>query len=259
MQKHSIVEVLGCSGSIGIPRQGTTSFLIDDDILIDAGTGVCELDFARLEKIEHVLITHTHLDHICSLPFLVDTVGVGRPRPLRVYAMQSVLDSLHKHIFNEDIWPDFTRIPNETNPVMEFVPLEPEDHLVLGDRTLFTVAVEHTVPAVGVFLKTPTGAWCFSGDTHQTDRLYQVINQMPDIRYFFIESAFPDREKWLADLAKHLCPDLLFAELDKLRNTCEIWISHLKPREHDLIQRELKQYQGLQQLKVLSAGMKFKI
>ena len=259
MQKHSTVEVLGCSGSIGIPGQGTTSFLIDSDILIDAGTGLCELDFARLEQIEHVLITHSHLDHICGLPFLIDTVGVGRKRPLRVYATLPTIRALQQHIFNEEIWPDFSKIPTAENPVLEYVEIQPEQELLFGERRITTVEVDHTVPAVGVFLITPTGGWCFSGDTHQTDRLFTLINQAKKVDYFFIEAAFPDKEKWLADLAKHLCPSLLFGELQKLNAACEIWISHLKPREYDQIQKELQQYPGTQPLRILSAGMIFNI
>lgn len=259
MQEHSTIEVLGCSGGIGIPRQGTTSFLIDEDILIDAGTGLCELNFNRLEKIDHVFVTHSHLDHICALPFLIDTVGLKRRKPLQVYATQATLNALSDHIFNDVIWPDFTRIPSKREPLMQYVTIEPEAMVEIGSRRIQTIAVEHAVPTVGVLLQTPTGAWCFSGDTHETQRLYERINQMPTMKYFFVESAFPNKEKWLADLAKHLCPDLLFAELAKLSNNCEIWISHLKPRESELIQTELKSYSGDRTLHVLSAGMKFKI
>ncbi|HEX4916668.1 MAG TPA: 3',5'-cyclic-nucleotide phosphodiesterase [Limnobacter sp.] len=259
MQKHSTVEVLGCSGSIGVPGQGTTCFLIDSDILIDAGTGICELDFSRLEQIEHVFITHSHLDHVCGLPFLVDTVGVERSAPLRVYATSETLEALRQHIFNETIWPDFTKIPNSNAPVMEYCEIEPEVAIILGERSITPVEVEHTVPAIGVLLTTPTGGWCFSGDTHQTDRLYTLINNTKKVDYFFIESAFPDKEKWLADLSKHLCPSLLFGELQKLNAACEIWISHLKPRERVLIEKELQKYPGTQPLRVLSAGMIFNI
>ncbi len=260
MQKHSRVEVLGCSGSIGIPRQGTTSFLIDSDILIDAGTGVCELEFDRLERIEHVILTHSHLDHICALPFLVDTVGVGRKSPLKVYGSKHTIDALKNHIFNHAIWPDFTRIPTADNPVMMYEEISPEQVLQFGERQIQVVEVSHTVPALGVFLFTPTGGWCFSGDTHQTERLFGLINSSKKVDYLFIEAAFPDKEKWLADLAKHLCPSLLFGEIDKISvPDCEVWISHLKPRDNALIQQELKQYPGARSLGVLSAGMVFNI
>ncbi|HEX4856333.1 MAG TPA: 3',5'-cyclic-nucleotide phosphodiesterase [Limnobacter sp.] len=259
MQKHSTVEVLGCSGSIGIPGQGTTCFLIDHDILVDAGTGLCQLEFERLEKIEHVFITHSHLDHVCGLPFLIDTVGVGRQRPLKVYGNSSTIETLKQHVFNELIWPDFSRIPSKENPVLVFVEIPFESETVLGDRVIRTVEVRHTVPAIGIFLFTPGGGWCFSGDTHETDRLFELINQSGRVKHFFIEAAFPDKEKWLADLALHLCPSLLFGELAKLSSNCEIWISHLKPREHEQIIKELAGFPGSRPLGVLSAGMKFTI
>jgi cAMP phosphodiesterase len=259
MQKHSTIEVLGCSGSIGIPRQGTTSFLIDDDVLIDAGTGLCELAFDRLEKIEHVFLTHSHLDHLCSLPFLIDTVGVGRAKPLQVYGLAYTIQALKDHIFNEAIWPDFTKIPSPDDPVMEYQVIEAGVELSMGKRQLTFVEVNHTVPALGVLLSTPTGGWAFSGDTHQTSQLYSHVNRLKKLDVFFIESAFPDKEKWLADLSKHLCPSLMFKELEQLRDDCEVWVSHLKPRENELITQELKALGVSRKVSVLSAGMKFHI
>ncbi len=259
MQKHSTVEVLGCSGSIGIPGQGTTSFLLDQDILIDAGTGVCALPFERLEAIEHVFLTHSHLDHICSLPLLVDTVGVSRASALKVYGLEHTINALKSHIFNNCIWPDFTKIPNEKTPVLEYQVIKSGTICDLGKRRLQFVEVTHTVPALGVLLTTPTGTWAFSGDTHQTVNFYHHVNQLAKLDYFFIESAFPDKEKWLADLAKHLCPQLLFEELNKLQHPCQVWVSHLKPREYELIASELKGPNATHQLGILSAGQVFHI
>jgi cAMP phosphodiesterase len=256
---HSTVEVLGCSGSIGIRGEGTTSFLIDDDLLIDAGSGLNDLEFSRLERINHLVLTHSHLDHICSLPFLVDTVGVSRKQILRIYGLKHTIEALKECIFNERIWPDFTKIPNKENPVMEYVVIEPHSTLQFGDRTVHTIPVTHTVPAIGVILDTPTGSWCFSGDTHQTDELYQALNVRPNLKYFFLEAAFPDKEKWLADLAKHLCPSLVFGELGKLHSNCEVWISHLKPREFRQIQSELLGHGSPRPLQLLAARMIFHI
>lgn len=258
MQRHSTIEVLGCSGSIGIPGEGTTSFLIDDDLLIDAGTGLCNLPFSRLEKITDVVLTHSHLDHICGLPFLIDSVGVGRQQPLQVHGSQHTLDALAKHVFNEDIWPDFTRIPNPDHPVMQLQPFSAGDWLTFGERRIKTVSVNHTVPTVAVVLHCAGGQWCFSGDTHQTDALYEFLNQLDGLRYFFVESAFSNAEQWLADLSRHLCPSLLFAELTKLNQPCEVWITHLKPKERDQIRAELLKYPEAP-LQVLSAGLTFTI
>jgi len=79
------IKVLGCSGGIGGDLR-TTSMLVDEDILIDAGTGVSDLSIEQLVKIDHVFVTHSHLDHVTSIPFLVDTVCWMRDRPITVYS-----------------------------------------------------------------------------------------------------------------------------------------------------------------------------
>ena len=117
------LRVLGCSGGIGGGLR-TTSFLLGKHTLIDAGTGVGDLSVAELSQIDHLFLTHTHLDHIAMLPLLVDTVGAMRDRPLMVYATQATLDILRAHVFNWLVWPDFTEIPNKAAPWMQFVPFE---------------------------------------------------------------------------------------------------------------------------------------
>lgn len=252
------VEVLGCGGSIGIPGEGTTAFLIDEDILIDAGTGVCNMPMSALEKIEHVFLSHTHLDHICALPFLIDTVGVFRPRPLNVYASAASIASLKQHIFNNSIWPDFTRIPTPEKGVMRYIEIDHEKPITVGSRTILPIEVEHTVHALGFIADDGAGRWAFSGDTHRTDRFYEIINAMGNVKRLFIEAAFPDKEAWIADLSKHLCPSLLFDELKKLNSDTEVWISHLKPREHEAIKAQLLQPDTPQRkVELLAAGMQF--
>ncbi|NJM32147.1 MAG: 3',5'-cyclic-nucleotide phosphodiesterase [Limnobacter sp.] len=263
MRKHFTVEVLGCSGSIGIPGEGTTSFLVDDDLLIDAGTGLCQLAFERLEKIDSVLITHSHLDHVCGLPFLVDTVGVKRRAPLQVYAQQATIDALKQHIFNEQIWPDFARIPTPQNPVMQYRVIQPGVAVNFDGRNVLPVAVNHTVPAIGVIIEAQSGGWAFSGDTHETEQMYNLLRSKTGIKYFVVESAFPDRERWLADLSRHLCPELLKQELTKLKEGIEVWITHLKPKAHREIRAELAkiaQEMGTEKaLHILSAGKTFRV
>ena len=116
-------RVLGCSGGIG-GNLHTTSFLIDHDILIDAGTGVCELSLAELSAIDHIFITHSHIDHICNLPLLLDSVSSMRKRPVIVYATCETLEILKVHIFNWEVWPDFSLIPNAEQPVMRYQPIK---------------------------------------------------------------------------------------------------------------------------------------
>ena len=137
-------EVLGCSGGIG-GNLRTTSFLVDDDVLIDAGTGATDLSLTQLAKIDHVFLTHSHLDHIAAIPWIVDTVGSARDKPLVVHALDATIKALKEHIFNWRIWPDFTQIPTADQPYLKFESMTIGAAVKLGARTIIAVASNHVV------------------------------------------------------------------------------------------------------------------
>jgi cAMP phosphodiesterase len=237
-------KVLGCSGGIGGMRR-TTSFLVDDDILIDAGTGVGDLSLDALQRIDHVFVTHAHLDHICSIPFLVDSVARLRDKPLTVYAVEGVLATLREHVFNWAVWPDFTRVPNADTPFMRYQTLRVGEVVVLGGRAITPIPAEHVVPAVGYHLDSGVGSLVFTGDTTVNPALWPYLNGVKNLRYLLIETAFCEAEKSLAVLSKHLCPSMLAMELAQLKQPAEIFITHLKPGEDELTMREIaEQVQG---------------
>ena len=142
------VKVLGCSGGIGGALR-TTSFLVDEDILIDAGTGVGDLSIEQLTAIDHVFITHSHLDHITSLPFLLDTVMGLRPHPVTVYAIADTLKILREHIFNWKVWPDFSVIPDAAQPFLQYKEIKLGMTVDLAGRKITALPANHVVPAVG--------------------------------------------------------------------------------------------------------------
>lgn len=222
------VRILGCSGGIGGTLQ-TTSMLVDHDILIDAGTGVTDLTLSELEQIDHVFLTHAHLDHIASLPLIVDTVGPIRKRPLTVHCLPEVQKSLKDHIFNWKIWPDFGQIPSKQNPLLLWRAVELGQTVDMGGRKFTTLPANHVVPAVGYWLDSGESSFVFTGDTTTNDALWKVVNKIKDLRYLIIETAFPNTERDLAIQSKHLCPSLLADELSKLKLTVQVFITHLKP------------------------------
>ncbi len=232
------VRVLGCSGGIG-SGLATTSFLLDHDILLDAGTGVGRLSFEELKCIDHVFLTHAHLDHIASLPFLVDTVGFVRTRPITVHALPEVITALQSHIFNWMIWPDFTRIPDHDAPWLTFRPLTVGESIQLDDRIIRPLPANHTVPAVGYQIDSGAASLVFTGDTTTNPALWPYVNAIDNLRYLIIETAFCNREKEIAIASKHLCPSLLVDELAQLQRKAEIFITHLKPGEVELTMQEI--------------------
>lgn len=138
--------VLGCSGGIGSGRH-TTCYRVDEDILIDAGTGITTLDFDALARIDHVFLTHAHLDHVLGLPLLLDAVGERRTRPVILHALPAVLDIVSSHLFNGKLWPDFRVIPSAEAPWVRFEPVQPAESVQVGTRRFAALPVEHTVPA----------------------------------------------------------------------------------------------------------------
>lgn len=234
------LRVLGCSGGIGGRLQRTTSLLLDQDILIDAGTGVTELSIAELAMVDHVFITHTHIDHIAALPLLIDTVADRRrDRPLNVYGTPAVIQIMRNHIFNWAIWPDFSELPTVEKALMRFNTIELGQMLAFGTRQITALPVDHTVPAVGYRLDSGSASVVFSGDTGCCDAFWRAVNTVQNLKTLIIECAFSNRERHLAIISKHLCPELLAGELQKLERPCDIYITHLKPGQLELTMEEI--------------------
>ncbi len=238
------LRVLGCSGGIGGSLR-TTSFVLDHDVLLDCGTGVGDLNIEDLREIDHVFLTHSHLDHVTSLPFLVDTVGWMRERPVTVHALPETIEVLRQHLFNWKLWPDFAQIPDAANPWMRYEPValgQPVD--LGGGRTITPLPANHVVPAVGYHLDSGRASLVFTGDTTVNDALWPCVNAIDNLRYVIIETAFRNREHELARASKHLSPNMLAAELEKLSRPAEIYITHLKPGEYEVIMEEIQACAG---------------
>ncbi len=236
------VRVLGCSGAIAKDCR-TTSFLLDHDLLVDAGTGVGDLTLEEMRCIDHVLLTHSHLDHVAALPLMVDAIASQRSTAIKIHALQATIDALKAHIFNDTIWPDFSRIPTPEAPFITFHPLELGQTLLLAGKVIEVLPAVHTVPAVGYAVATATGYWVFTGDTEQNPALWARINQL-HVAMLVIETAFSNRERDLAKRSLHLSPQVLANELDCIDKgkNYPIYITHTKPAETDLIMAEIQRF-----------------
>lgn len=235
------LRVLGCSGGIGGTSQYTTSLLLDDDILIDAGTGVQRLSLQELHKIRHIFLTHSHLDHIAGLPLLIDTLFRETESPVTVHALPETIETLKEHIFNWKVWPDFAALPDKNNPSLRYVPMRYGEEVVMGNRRISMMEANHTVPAAGYVISSQTGSLAFSGDTTVNDSAWNVLNKLDDLKVLIVECAFANEEQELSDLARHYCPQYLAADIRKLRKQPRVAITHLKPGYEELIMRECRQ------------------
>ncbi|THF63720.1 3',5'-cyclic-nucleotide phosphodiesterase [Pseudothauera nasutitermitis] len=248
------LKVLGCSGGIGGPASRTTSFLVDDDILVDCGTGAGDLALDALRAIDHVFLTHAHMDHIASIPLMVDSVGEARRFPLTVYGTPETIRILRSHIFNWLVWPDFTAIPNRHRPFLRFQTIKVGETVRLGERALTALPVHHTVPAVGYCLDSGAGQLVYTGDTTYSKALIEAINTCTRLRHLVVETAFPDEQHGLALVSRHLCPNLLGMMLDELTVSPQVHISHLKPGVGERIMAQVAAYPGRLRASALEQG-----
>lgn len=247
------LTVLGCSGGVGSGLH-TTAMLVDQDIAIDAGTGLLTLSVEELARIDHVFITHSHLDHIAILPMLADTVGRMRSKPITIYTTLATLSILQNHIFNWMIWPDMSRVPDPSHPFMRFEVIVSGKTVDLGGRKITPVPANHVVPAVGFHLDSGQASLVFTGDTAACDELWVQVNNINNLRYLLIETAFSDQEADIATRAKHFCPKTLVEELHKLKKPAEILVTHMKPGESKHIMEQIAAMKFEQPISMLRQG-----
>ena len=250
------IRVLGCSGSIAAGSR-TTSFLLDDDVLIDAGTGVGDLTLEEMARIDHILVSHSHLDHVLAIGLLADSVtrrrdALDRP-PVRVHALAATIAALKLHLFNGVIWPDFTRLPSPARPVLAFEPIEVGQTITLGRRRVEVLPAAHTVPAVGFALHGAGGSWVYTGDTGPNPALWRRLAALK-VAALVIETAFRDDERELAHVSQHLCPAQLGAELAQLAAPADVYITHIKPGEVDAVMSEIGALATRHRIHALASG-----
>lgn len=236
-----ILRVLGCSGGIG-GELSTTSFLLDDHILLDCGTGISNLTLDEMKNIKSIFFTHSHLDHIAGLPLLVDSIfDTLQHRALQVYGSLETINALQTHIFNNVIWPDFTLIPTKDSAVLNFNILDKGKQYTQAGCQLEIIPVNHVVPTVGYRIECGDSSLAFSADTTTNDSFWARLNEYPSLDYLMVECAFSNSEIEICRLARHYCPSLLAADLAKLKHKPKVYISHLKPGSEDVIMSECLQ------------------
>lgn len=233
-------RILGCSG--GLAEGGhTTAFALGERMLIDAGTGVGRLSIAEMERLEHVFITHAHLDHVAGLAFLADTRFAAGARPLTVHARASVLHALRRHLFNWRIWPDFMRLGPEDEPTLAPRRIHIGESVSLPEVRITPLPARHTVPACGYAVETPRATLVYSGDTSACRDFWRALNRLPRLDHLIIEVAYGDEQAALGRAARHYTPAALGEQLQRLQHRPLLHLMHHKPGRAQRIAQQCRQ------------------
>ena len=252
------LEVLGFSGG-GEKNKGLTSFLVNDSILIDAGNVVASLTAEEQNKITDILVSHSHLDHIKDIPLLCDNFVDIPHKKVNVYALNETIEALKNNLFNNIIFPDFAVIPLK-DPVVVYKEVSPHKHFQLDGIKFKAIKVNHTVPNVAYIVEKDESCFVFISDTYKTDEIFDVINKLPKVDFVIIETSFPNSLKELAEVSKHLTPDLMEHEISKIKDdNIKIYIYHLKPKYSEEIVSEIKQINTKKDIEILREGMVIEI
>jgi ribonuclease BN (tRNA processing enzyme) len=232
------IQVLGGHGG-NVKGFETTSFLIDSTLLVDAGAVAGTLSCEDQRKIDHILITHTHLDHIKDLAFLSDNCFGLRTKPFEVYTHQTVHQAIKKHLLNDVIWPDFTKLPSEQNPTIHFNDLIPNSTTKIGKYKITPVKVNHELDAMGFIIDDGEVSVIFSGDTGPTDELWTIAHTQKNLKAIFTEVSFPNSLHSVAVASKHHTASSLKEDLKKMPPGIQIILTHLKPNYKAQVEKEV--------------------
>lgn len=234
------IRVLGCHGA-QLPGYNTTSFLLNDNILMDAGTVTSLLSLDEQVAIDYIFVTHAHLDHVKDIAFLADNLHVRKKYPVEIITTQGIIDILRANLFNNIIWPDFSEIPNSETPIIKYRPIDPGCSYSVDAIKIQAVPVNHIIETLAFVIQFDEGSVIFIGDTGPTDAIWEIANTLNELRAIFVETSFPDDMRDIAEAAGHFTPASFHDELKKLSShkSVDIYLYHLKPQYYNLIEKQI--------------------
>jgi ribonuclease BN (tRNA processing enzyme) len=252
------ITTLGCNASI-TGELRTTCYQVDDDILIDTGSGAGDLSLAQAIAIDNVFLTHSHLDHCAFLPMLADAAGSFRDAPLTVYARPETIAILKQHMLNYKLWPDYTALPTPERPYIRFRPIRLGETVELRGRRFTALPARHSIPCVAYRVDSGTASWVYSADTTFCEDFWQALNRIDNLKYLLIENTFRNDNAIGAQRSGHTTADILARGLRLLDHPAELFIVHMEAGYEEITMREVLQSAGDFKPQMLQRGHAFEL
>jgi len=246
------IKILGCYGS-SAPGKRTTSFLLNETIAMDAGALTAALSIEEQSRISHIFLSHSHIDHLASLPFLMDNIFSDVRRPVSLFGPEHTIRCLKSHLFNDQLWPDFTELSNGHSSIMQLQQINAGTPMEVCGLKITPAPLDHTVECYGYLLEEERASLFVCGDTRSIDRALPLIKSTPNLKALVLESSFPNRMKHIAELSRHLTPATFVKEAGKLPESTRILVTHMKPDCAEEIKGELIEL-GLKNVSLLEQG-----
>jgi len=252
------VTVLGCNGSI-TGNLRTTCYRVDDDLLIDAGTGAGDLSLQQAIDIGTIFLTHAHLDHCCMLPMLADAAANFRDSPLTVYALPETISAIRRNMLNGEIWPDYSVLPSPERPHIRFEPIAPGETVELNGRKITALPARHAVPCAGYQLDSGAASLVYSGDTTYSEDFWQALNRIANLKYLLIENTFLNANEAAAARSGHMTANLLAQGMRSLQRPVELFIVHMEAGREEEAFGEIQKAAGEFRPRVVQRGDRFEL
>ena len=250
------IKVVESGAPCGPPHQFAISYIVNDVVAIDAGCLGFLTPLDAQSRVEHVFLSHSHLDHIASLPIFLDNVYSPDVRCPTVHANQATLDALRDDFFNDRVWPDLERLAKKESPFLRMETLAAEQAVEACGLLITPVALDHVVPTLGFVIADDESAVAIVSDTGPTKRIWEVLNAMPRLSAVLLEASFPNSMAWLARESMHLTPELFRGQARNLNRKVPLLAVHLKPAYRDQLVLELTTL-GLETLQIAVPGREY--
>ncbi len=242
------IRVLGCSGSKGLyggKVHRPATYLINGNLALDAGALLDSLDEDERLGIDHILLSHAHLDHVADAIMLPEATFQQRTRPVTIYGPMDLLfllDDLYENCYAPFHNADKIKIPGENDSPVQFENLRAGFARKIAGFRVTPCRVNHPSIAYGYLLEDRDSALFYSGDTGPTDEMWSLLSAFvladPHKRLtVFIDIKFPNSLADLALVSGHYTPQLLEVDL-KEKFVCpenvRFYATHLSPRYSEL-------------------------
>lgn len=235
------------------PYHYLTTFRINDAVAIDAGSLGLGGSPAEQARVRHVFLSHSHMDHVASLPIFLENVFDQGGPPVNIHGSPEVLDSLQRDVFNDRLWPDFIGMSRRGEALVRLHTLIAGQAVPCSGLSITPVAVHHSVPTFGFIVEDAAAAVVFPGDTGPTDEIWERANRLAKLKAVFLEATFPNEQARLATIAGHLTPKLFAGEASKLKQPARFIAVHIKARFQQQVIAELTAL-GLPALEIARPG-----